>query len=264
MKNDIKEKVLERYINEFWYAPYEAMLRSFEVVIWENIKIMRPVLNIGCGDGRNEKLVFGGKKFDVGMDPDESVIEPARRSKLFKKVIKANANNIPFKDNSFSTVVSNSVFEHMVKDTPSVKEVARVLKKGGKFYFTVPTQRFPEAMQQAGIKKSEIKKFNNRVIHRRYRTFDKWKSILKKYNLKYLYHQYYFSPSFMHLWYKFFKFSSFKPYRRELWSYMKDSPYGKLFPKKLIANLSYLISKNKFVNAFGDNGIWVFIAAEKI
>ncbi len=48
------------------------------------------------------------------------------------------AENIPFKDQNFDSVVCTQVFEHLTKPLKAASEIYRVLKKGGHCLFTVP------------------------------------------------------------------------------------------------------------------------------
>lgn len=49
---------------------------------------------------------------------------------------------LPYGDASFSTVVSNSSIEHIPRVDEVLREVARILRPGGRFMFTVPGPRF--------------------------------------------------------------------------------------------------------------------------
>ena len=49
---------------------------------------------------------------------------------------------MPFPSESFATVVSNSVLEHIPDVQPVLAETARVLQPGGVFYFSVPGPDF--------------------------------------------------------------------------------------------------------------------------
>jgi len=52
--------------------------------------------------------------------------------------IVATAERLPIRDNSLACVVSQEVFEHLTDPAAAAKEVLRVLKPGGLFYFQVP------------------------------------------------------------------------------------------------------------------------------
>jgi len=47
MKIKLNKHDLYRLIENFWFAPNDALLRSVEVSIWKNIKFKKPVMEIG-------------------------------------------------------------------------------------------------------------------------------------------------------------------------------------------------------------------------
>ncbi|MCA0933164.1 methyltransferase domain-containing protein [Lutimonas saemankumensis] len=54
--------------------------------------------------------------------------------------IKADILNLPFEDNSFDFVLCNHVLEHIDDDQKAMKELFRVMKKGGTGIFQVPQE----------------------------------------------------------------------------------------------------------------------------
>jgi len=52
--------------------------------------------------------------------------------------IKGNILNLPFNDNTFDVIICNHVLEHVEEDTKALKELFRVLKKGGYAIIQVP------------------------------------------------------------------------------------------------------------------------------
>lgn len=263
IKTDIN--ILNDFITRFWFVPSDAYLRAIETTIWNKYSFKnKRVLAIGIGDGRYDSLIFKKhKKIDFGIDSDKNSINRSRANKLYKKVYCESAEKMHFKDNYFDLVISNSTFEHINNDIEAISEVSRVLKKKGKFLFCLPTKRLPKSLKKIGVSKSEIKWFNKRVFHLHYRTFEEWEDILSKNNLHINKHYYYMDENLLKVWWKLFKISVFRPYHRELWSYLKDSPYGKLAPKKLIINFLKFYLKNKFKDVFNEKGVWLFIESEK-
>src|SRR4030043_1963442 len=135
-KRKLKDDYLKELFDVFWVAPCDAFLRSPEIAIWKEINFISPTLNIGCRDGRMDKYLFNGKRIDIAIDNDRKTIGLAKQSGLYKNTVFKSASKMPFKDNSISTVISNSTFEHIKYDLESIREVFRVLKKGGRFIFT--------------------------------------------------------------------------------------------------------------------------------
>ena len=55
----------------------------------------------------------------------------------------AAAEYLPYATNTYDTVFSNEVLEHVVDDRVALSEVIRVLKVGGRFVFFVPNRWYP-------------------------------------------------------------------------------------------------------------------------
>lgn len=257
----MKNKILFKLLTKFWYAPADAFLRTHEAIIWSQQKLTSPTLDIGCGDGQTSKIVLSKhKKIDVGVDLDPS---GASEVGIYKKVVATNASKLPFAKNSFRTVISNSTFEHILRDKKAISEASRVLKKGGQFLLTIPDINLHNFLAKKLSNKTKLDNFNKRIQHLHYRSEKQWRKILEKNNLKIITSKKYLSKKACNTWYKLFRIATFKPYKRELWSYLSDSPYGKLFPKKIISLILYIYLSPFFKNIWDEQGGWTLIVAEK-
>lgn len=263
MKN-ASHLIFKKFLDTFWFAPMDSLVRGYEAVIWQEYKFKPKVLDIGVGDGRYDALVFMGKKIDVGIDPDRHAFVKARKVKLFRKVLCESAESMSFKNGSFNTIVSNSAIEHIDDDIKTVKEVSRVLKKGGKFIFTVPTPEFNVYLKQCGVNVKNIKNFNKRAAHKHFRNFEEWKRILAKNSLRINYSRHYFPFDIFRTYILLYKIYTFIPFRRELWSYLQDSSLGKLYPKRLINSLLYKLLRRQFEESINKEGCLLFISAKKV
>lgn len=124
----ITEKRLEspyavrRFAHEKQYA---AVLRYIEPG-------MR-VLDAGCGEGVLSIMMAQKGAFVVGTDLSEPNILAAKRFAQDKNVTVefqlADAEKLPFPDNSFDIVVSSHVLEHLTDFDQGLREVMRVTKK---------------------------------------------------------------------------------------------------------------------------------------
>lgn len=81
------------------------------------------VVDIGCGFGRYRPIVEGVGGTWVGVEPFEGGAQ----------TVLADADDLPFEDNSFDVAIMQAVMEHLPNPDVSVAEVARVLRPGGVF-----------------------------------------------------------------------------------------------------------------------------------
>lgn len=122
-----------------------ALWRACEARSLKGIKLKRPILDLGCGFGEFAG-VFYGSSIEMGIDNSNSDLERASKGGKYKKLILGDARFMPFKDESFRTVFSVSVIEHILKTNEVLKEVHRVLSKGGLFVFTTPSKEFTKLL----------------------------------------------------------------------------------------------------------------------
>ena len=102
-------------------------------------------LDVGCGTGyaigEAAKLVNGKGEF-YGIDLSSKIIEKAKdnyRDKSNFHFIKANVESIPLNDNFFNIIICTYSFHHYLNPDKALKEIYRLLKKGGKVYILDPT-----------------------------------------------------------------------------------------------------------------------------
>lgn len=122
------------------------LLASVQFVNDEDVK-GKDVLNIGCGFGWCElNFLNRGVQQITGIEITEEDLKTARENVVDEKVkfCIGSAINLPFPDQSFDTVVSWEVIEHIPKGTEKkmFSEVQRVLKKDGIFYLSTPHLSF--------------------------------------------------------------------------------------------------------------------------
>jgi len=97
------------------------------------------ILDVGCGTGGNLTLFNG---FVVGLDISPQALEMARKRKPDAVLCRGEAENLPFKDESFDLVLALDLLEHLPDDIKGLSEMYRVLKVGGNALITVPAYKF--------------------------------------------------------------------------------------------------------------------------
>ena len=106
-------------------------------LLQDSINSNQKLLDIGCGTGEvsNELKKFGLTVH--GIDFSETAIEIARQNGLESSVCDLD-KGLLFNNESFDFVWAGDVIEHVFDPIFVISESARVLKKGGKFFATIP------------------------------------------------------------------------------------------------------------------------------
>lgn len=97
------------------------------------------VLEVGCGEGRGVEVLLEHATSYLGIDKIGEVVEKLQAkypTVSFEKAIIPPFSNL--KDNTFDTVVSFQVIEHIENDRLFLEEIYRVLKPGGKAIISTP------------------------------------------------------------------------------------------------------------------------------
>jgi ubiquinone/menaquinone biosynthesis C-methylase UbiE len=126
-------------------AMYDSMLRKSEEA---GLRAMRQgliaeaggsVLEIGAGTGANLAHYDGKVESLVITEPEPAMLRrlqrKARQEAPLAKVLRAPAEDLPFEDASFDTVVSTLVLCGVDDQERAVREIRRVLKPGGSLLF---------------------------------------------------------------------------------------------------------------------------------
>lgn len=140
-------------------APHRAILRAVECRLMSAVERQGPTLDIGCGDGHFASIAYDvscdvshGGRIDVGIDLQAAeLIEASQRPNVYASVARADASALPFADGSFATVLSNCAVEHMPNLDAVIAEVARVLRPGGTFATTLPSELFADLLGGATL-----------------------------------------------------------------------------------------------------------------
>lgn len=122
----------ERY-DAFRYRTEGHILKELDEIEFKG----RNVLEIGLGQGADSMQIINRGAIYYGIDlTEESVRRVKERFHLFNKpyaeIQVANAESIPYPDNTFDIVYSHGVIHHSPQIKKIVSEIYRVLMPGGK------------------------------------------------------------------------------------------------------------------------------------
>jgi SAM-dependent methyltransferase len=92
------------------------------------------VLDVGTGEGQiARRLVRAGAGSVIGVDPTVAQLRVAQARGGAVHLARGRAEGLPIATGSVDAVVACLVFEHLPDHVPPLREVARVLRPGGRF-----------------------------------------------------------------------------------------------------------------------------------
>lgn len=121
--------------------------RARRIVEELDLKNDEKILEVGCGNGYYLNLLnkLGFNLILVGIDNDALALRDAR--KIIRdnrvKLELADANKLPFGDNSFDKVIISEVIEHIEEEQKVLSEIYRVLKPRGVMVLTTCNVGYP-------------------------------------------------------------------------------------------------------------------------
>lgn len=234
--HDHELKYLRKALRVFYPDPGLALHRAVEAKMFSKSSLVSPILELGCGDGSFSYLCYGSdelkhnervsstaedkrlsniaRPIDIGLDLVSNTIREAKSKGIYKNVVVADINNLPFKNQLFKTIISNSVMTHIYHLDNALNEIARILHPEGKFVFTAPSKYFGDYLFSTQIWKAlglrSIAKFFSRKYNKKYGQYhflklSEWQSRLEAVGMRLEEDKYYLSGKASFVWSLFFE-----------------------------------------------------------
>ena len=147
--HEYEQKTWER-CSKSYLDGFAGLTKETIPLLLEAIEINKEdkVLDLGSGPGHvADHLARQGARV-TGIDFVQSMVEVSTKKYPHIDFRIANAEQLPFEDDSFDVVVSNFVVHHLARPEDVFSEVSRVLKPNSRFAFSVFGD--PEAQSTIG------------------------------------------------------------------------------------------------------------------
>lgn len=124
-------------------SPVRLLIQEREALFFRKLRDLPPggdCLEIGCGRGAAVPLIaktFHPARIDA-LDLDPEMVRLARRrvgTGVAGLAMEADAQALPYRAGSFDAVFNFGILHHLEDWRGGLKEVSRVLRVGGRFYF---------------------------------------------------------------------------------------------------------------------------------
>ena len=152
-------------VTDLYDKSWANLTRQFIEPLLNTVKIMpgMQALDIACGPGYVSQAIYSMKATPIGVDFSSSMIALAKKLYPHIEFVEGDAQALDFPDASFDVVVMNFGMLHLSKPERAMAEARRVLKKNGRFGFTVWAG--PEKSPAASVMFSSIMKYADQDVN---------------------------------------------------------------------------------------------------
>jgi SAM-dependent methyltransferase len=213
---DIQDVLLSNLIGENPFQPATSWWRAVELAVVIRHGLPAGVgVDLGCGDGKLMRILLdaaGASPSLVGVDLDPLETRDASASGVYRRVHTAPGDRIPEPSASFDFVFSNSVLEHIDDIEPVISEVGRLLRPGGVFLFTVPSDGFHDCLAGPLLPGADLQRYkrmiDRRCAHQRYWSEAEWRDCLRRFDIDIVRSLPYLSASQVRRWENLSRFTA--------------------------------------------------------
>jgi len=152
LKRGIKYKILDGKMGV--KKAYDLMAKDYDTngywtrrdeIVEENCirewvrKLSYPILDVGSGTGRYTTKFLRERKWIVSLDLSIEMLKITKEKVKSSKFIgvQGDAEYLPFKSNSFNSLICSLAFDHFPNPEMAISEFERVLKKKGECIISV-------------------------------------------------------------------------------------------------------------------------------
>lgn len=204
---DLVDELCSRFLREAPFQPATDFWRAIEIATVVDHGLPAGTgLDLACGDGVLMRILldYVGPRDLIGVDIDPAETRLAETLGIYRKVLTAPGSAIPLPDGQLDWVFSNSSLEHFEQVDEALAEVARLLRPGGIFLFTVPANGFHQSLRGPllpGASRSQyLRRLDARVAHLRYWSVAEWTAHLRAQGLEVTSAQPYMSAAEVRRW----------------------------------------------------------------
>jgi ubiquinone/menaquinone biosynthesis C-methylase UbiE len=121
-------------------------LRRIQRNALERLRVVpgQRVLDLGCGPGDGASMLNARGAHAIGLDYSDGMLDTAKKdANNAGRLVRGDAGRLPFQDGAFDKIVCTNSFHHYPDHLGSLREMRRVLKRGGLLVLVDPRKDHP-------------------------------------------------------------------------------------------------------------------------
>lgn len=169
MDTHLAHDLFKKFSERSYDRPATCFLRTLEACIFiEELHAKKGLLlDIGCGDGFFNSVLHDTTQLEfTGVDVSFKNLTCAQNPWQNKTIINASGSILPFKNDTFNLIISNSSLEHFTDIGAVLNEMHRIAKPGSACIITVPLHNtfirkgaFEKKLEQAYTREHSIRTY---------------------------------------------------------------------------------------------------------
>jgi ubiquinone/menaquinone biosynthesis C-methylase UbiE len=138
------DRIAERYAANLGYPHTQEYMRYLDSEFVSLLPAggLGVVVELCCGAGEAYALVADRADYAIGVDVSVQMLMRAQRRHPRLRVVQADATRLPLQDAVADTVLIHGGIHHVPDRIGLFREVSRILKRNGRFYFHEPVDDF--------------------------------------------------------------------------------------------------------------------------
>lgn len=138
------DRRLSRHVSVFGNCPGVALFKALQAERFSHAELPEPCAEIGVGDGVTSWATFPGRRMCLGIEylyPDAAAAR--RRGVPARHLAVGSVYALPVADASLASLALVHTVDHFERLPEALREMARVLKPGGRAHLSSYTEAYP-------------------------------------------------------------------------------------------------------------------------